>query len=161
MFHRIRDWLDSLPTWQMVTGSVTIFLVTFVGSLAVTGYLIVNLPADHFRGNGRPDPWSRQHPVLRIFLKVAKNVLGALLVSLGVIMSLPGVPGQGILTILLGVMMLDVPGRRRFEMWLVRRQWVRSAIDRLRRRYGKPPLDLDEPISNPDGHTTDPTLKAP
>jgi hypothetical protein len=31
-------------------------------------------------------------------------------------MSVPGVPGQGLLTILLGVMLLDFPGRRSLEL---------------------------------------------
>ena len=41
---------------------------------------------------------------------ILKNLLGVLLVILGGIMTLPGVPGPGILTILLGVMLLNFPG---------------------------------------------------
>ena len=57
--------------------------------------------------------------------------------------SLPGVPGQGILTMLLGVMLLSLPGKRRCEQWLVSRRRVRAGIDRIRGRFGKPPLVLD------------------
>jgi hypothetical protein len=62
-----------------------------------------------------------------------------------VLLSLPGVPGQGILTILIGVMLLDFPGKRRLERWLVRRPAVFKGINRIRARFDKPPLVLDEP----------------
>jgi hypothetical protein len=74
---------------------------------------------------------------------VGKNLLGAFLVLLGIVLSLPGVPGQGILTILIGVMLLDFPGKRDLERKLVSRPKVREGIDRLRQRFGKPPLVLE------------------
>ena len=80
---------------------------------------------------------------MRIVGAIIKNLLGAILFVLGVIMSLPGVPGQGILTILLGLMLLDVPGIRRLERKLVRRPKVFRTINRIRARYHKPPLELD------------------
>jgi hypothetical protein len=60
-------------------------------------------------------------------------------------MSVPGVPGQGLLTILIGVMLLDFPGKRRLERWLLRRRGVLAAINKVRARYGRPPLVLDAP----------------
>ena len=58
-------------------------------------------------------------------------------------MSLPVVPGPGILIFVLGVMLLDFPGKRRLEQWLVRRATVLRAMNRLRQRYGKPPLVVE------------------
>jgi uncharacterized membrane protein YbaN (DUF454 family) len=81
--------------------------------------------------------------VVRVLAIIGKNVLGLLLVALGIVLSLPGVPGQGILTILLGIMLLDFPGRRRLEHWLVSRQKIFSAINKLRQRFRKPALVLD------------------
>ena len=63
--------------------------------------------------------------------------------ALGIVLSLPGVPGQGILTILLGIMLLDFPGRRKLEHKLVSRPQVLKTINKLRHRFGKPPLVLD------------------
>jgi hypothetical protein len=62
---------------------------------------------------------------------------------LGIILSLPGVPGQGILTILLGLIFLDIPGKRPLEARIIRRPAVLSAINKLRARYDKPPLIVD------------------
>jgi hypothetical protein len=58
-------------------------------------------------------------------------------------MSLPGIPGPGILTILLGLVMMDIPGKRPLETRLVSRPSVLQAINRLRARFDKPPLVLD------------------
>jgi hypothetical protein len=74
---------------------------------------------------------------------VLKNVVGFVVVLLGILMSIPGVPGQGILTILLGIMLLDFPGKRRLEYKLVSRPRVLQTINQLRRRFDKPPLILD------------------
>ena len=75
---------------------------------------------------------------------VAKNVLGLVFVVLGVIMAVPGVPGPGVLTVLLGVMMLDFPGKRDLEARFLGQPRVYSAVNALRARFGKPPLMLDE-----------------
>lgn len=124
--------------------SLALFVVTFAGSLAISALILVQLPATYFCDDCPQDPaWSRRHPVIRWTLHVLKNLLGVFLVVLGVLLSLPGVPGQGILTILLGVMLLDFPGRRRLERSLVTRPSVFQAVNRLRARYGKPPLVLE------------------
>jgi UPF0716 family protein affecting phage T7 exclusion len=74
---------------------------------------------------------------------ILKNTLGVFLVILGIILSLPGVPGQGIITILLGLIMLDIPGKRPWEAKIIKRPAVLSAVNNLRARWGKPPLVLD------------------
>jgi hypothetical protein len=67
-------------------------------------------------------------------------LLGILLIAVGVVLSVPGIPGQGVLTILLGVMLVDFPGRWKAERWLVSHPGVLAAMNTLRRRFGKPPL---------------------
>jgi len=62
---------------------------------------------------------------------------------LGIVLSMPGVPGQGILTILLGIIMLDIPGKRPLEAKIIQRPAVLSAANKLRLRWDKPPLILD------------------
>ena len=58
-------------------------------------------------------------------------------------MSLPGVPGQGLLTVLLGIMLVDFPGEDRLEQKLLHRPAIRNSINKLRTRFNKPPLQLD------------------
>jgi len=62
---------------------------------------------------------------------------------LGIVMSLPGIPGQGVLTILLGIMLLDLPGKRRLEQKILSKPRVLEKINRLRQKFSRPPLVLD------------------
>jgi hypothetical protein len=71
---------------------------------------------------------------------VLRNLLAVALVGLGIILSLPGVPGQGLLTILLGIMLSDFPGKERLERKIVGYPKVLQALNRLRQRFEKPPL---------------------
>ena len=130
-------------TWQNVLVGVLLFLVTFAISLAIVSFIMVKLPAEYFRKDRPRELWSDRHPAVRFLGVFGKNLLGVVLVALGIIMSIPGVPGQGILTILIGIMLLDFPGKRDLEHRLVSRPPVLKAINKLRHRFGKDGLVLD------------------
>ncbi len=51
-----------------------------------------------------------------------------------------GVPGQGLLMVLIGLMLVDFPGRRRVEKALARRPGILATVNRLRARFSRPPL---------------------
>jgi UPF0716 family protein affecting phage T7 exclusion len=70
-----------------------------------------------------------------------KNLIGVLLIIAGIVMVVT--PGPGGLTILLGLIMMDIPGKRPLEAKLIQRPAVLSAINKLRSRYNKPPLIMD------------------
>lgn len=140
------DWLAQ--TWAALTlrdaliGGL-IFIVTFSGSLAIVSFLLVRLPVTYFQASHSREFLVDRHCTLRWGAVVAKNAVGAVMIVLGIIMSLPGVPGQGILTILLGIMLMDFPGKRSLEYRLVSSPKVFGAINKLRGKFGKPPLVLD------------------
>jgi hypothetical protein len=121
------------------------FVITFTLSLGLVGVLLVRLPATYFLDRHQRGLWIDQHPAIRWSGLVLKNLLGVGLIALGGVLSLPGFPGQGLLTILLGVMLLDVPGKRRLERRIVGMPHVLDRVNRLRARFGKPPLVLEEP----------------
>lgn len=120
-----------------------LFLVTFAVNLAIVSFILIKLPASYFQKSHSREFWTERPPIIRLFAIIGKNVLGVVLVALGVVLSLPGVPGQGLLTILLGIMLLDFPGKRRLELKLVSRPRIFNAINKLRHGFGKPALVLD------------------
>lgn len=122
---------------------VLIFVVTFGINLAIVSIILVKIPASYFQESHSRELWKSRSPAVRIMGKILKNALGVLLVALGIVLSLPGVPGQGLLTILLGIMLLDFPGRRKLEIKLLSRPQVSGAINKLRHKFAKPPLVLD------------------
>src|SRR5262245_40758335 len=73
-------------------------------SVGFTAWMLIRLPDDYFAKPPRPSG--------HVLARVGKNVGGVLLILLGVVLSLPGVPGQGFLTILIGLMLTDIPGKR-------------------------------------------------
>ena len=116
--------------------------VSFIASLVGSTMLLMSLPADYFRTKKRIR--RIKNPIVRICLSSLKNVFGGLLVIAGIFLSLPGIPGQGILTILTGLIISDFPGKRRLELRLVRVPVVLSAANQIRARFKRPPLVLDE-----------------
>lgn len=133
------DWVQNNETTLLILGVLSI--LTFVGTLILVPVLVVRLPADYFAHRGKHrKPWLSVPPILRIFLLILKNILGLILLFAGLFMLV--LPGQGILTILIGLTLLNFPGKFRFERWLVTREPVRRSVNWLRRRAGREPLVL-------------------
>ena len=132
-----------LITLRSAVLGLLLFLVTFAISLGIVAFIMVKIPSNYFHKDHSTEFLSGYHPAIRILGFLGKNVLGVLLVALGIVMSIPGVPGQGILTILLGIMLLDFPGRRNLEVKLVKQPRVFKTINKLRQRFGKSSLVLD------------------
>ncbi len=125
--------------WLAWVGGVS--LATVLISAIAVPILIRQMPPDYFMEDSAGSEWlRRQHRVLRVTFLFFKNLFGALLVVGGLIMFVT--PGQGILTLGAGILLLNFPGKRRFEIWLVTREPVKRAIDWIRRRAGRPPLLL-------------------
>ena len=120
-----------------------LFVITFSLSLAIVTLILVKIPPNYFRADYPRDLWRERHRAIRLAGLVGKNLIGAILVVLGIVMSLPGVPGQGVLTILLGVMLLDFPGKRQLEYRLISRPSVLRTVNSVRERFGKPALVLE------------------
>ena len=130
----LEDWARSYGVllWWMFAASVTMFLLT---PLAAT-WIVVRLPKHYFVSKKRnPSRWPRKYPKLRPIALVAKNVLGLVLVVSGLVMLV--VPGQGLLTLAAGLLLMNFPGKYRLERWLATRPPVWRAINWLRRRAGR------------------------
>lgn len=127
---------DVLLRWLFI-GS----LVSFFGVLIVVPLIITRLPADYF---SRPETsafqWPDQHPLVWVPLLVTKNVLAVTCITVGIAMLV--LPGQGILTIIVGLLLLDFPGKYRTERWLIRRPWIFRVFNRLRAMAGEDPFKV-------------------
>ncbi len=125
---------------ERVLWGLGLFTLSSLVSLAAVTAVLLSLPPGYFRDDAPEVAWPAS-PVLRILWKVGKNLLGLVLVALGVLLSLPGIPGQGILTILIGLILLDFPGKRAVLRGLVARPAVLHTINRLRARFSRPPME--------------------
>ena len=142
MIERLTSFFESL-TWGNILLGVGLFIGSLLISFLAIGVVMVKIPPRYFSPHHERDflpdsPW-----IVRWGAVIAKNIAGVILIILGILLSLPGVPGQGILTILLGLIFLDIPGKRPLEARIIQRPAVLSAINKLRAKYDKPPLELD------------------
>ncbi len=117
-------------------------LLMFVGSLIAIPFLVARIPSDYFTSPRTRQEWRGDQPWLRYGFKIVKNIAGAVFVLAGIAMLV--LPGQGLVTIAIGVFCLDFPGKRRLELRIIRIRMVRSGFDWMRRRAGQPPLVIPE-----------------
>ena len=119
-------------------------IVSFVGSVIAIPWILIRLPQDYFC-ESHPRTWLKDHhPVLRLIALAVKNFVGWLLLLGGIAMLV--LPGQGLLTILIGVSLMDFPGKRAIERKLISRPLILQAINRIRQRFDRPPLFIEEHI---------------
>ena len=111
-----------------------------VGTLVLSGglaaWMLIRIPADYFKSE------SRQKKNDGVWKKVLKNAAGVLLMAIGVVLSLPGVPGQGLLLVLAGLMITDIPGKFKVERKILSKKPIRKVANRLRAWRHRPPLEF-------------------
>jgi hypothetical protein len=134
-------WIEEYQTLLQWLGGVS--LVMLVATPIIFPLIIIHLPRDYFvRHEREPAHQKRRHPVLWLVLTVLKNILGVTLILAGIAMLV--LPGQGLLTILIGITLANGPGKYTLERWLVRKPTVSRALNRIRRAAKKPDLHIPE-----------------
>jgi len=129
------EFLSEYASWF-----IGVSFASLVAALLLVPALINRIPTDYFSHSRRlPVAAMSSHPVVNLVFAGAKNLLGATLVLAGLLMLF--VPGQGLITLLAGLMIMNYPGKFVLERWLMRRSHVLSAVNWLRARHGQPPLD--------------------
>jgi hypothetical protein len=142
----MREWLSNFwqaLTWTEILVGATIMVVTFVLSYVAVSIVMIKIPANYFHSDYEHHFFSDSHPLLRAVAITVKNIFGVVLIITGIILSLPGMPGPGLLTIFIGLMLTDLPGKRVLEAKIIKRPSILAAVNNLRRRYGKPELVMD------------------
>jgi hypothetical protein len=112
--------------------------VFFIATLIIIPIVLVRLPDDYF-DERRPRAWlENRHPAVRAVAYALKNVVGAVFLLAGLAMIV--LPGQGVLTILIGISLMDFPGKRKFERRLIGQRTVLKTINKIREKFGRNPL---------------------
>jgi Putative transmembrane protein (PGPGW) len=125
---------------DVLIGLTVASAIGFVGSLIAIPMILVRLPADYF-DTRTPRHWMKDHhPALRLMGLVAKNVVGIVFLLAGFAMLF--LPGQGVLTMLIGISLMDFPGKRALEARMVGQPTLLGVINSMRQKFGKPPLTL-------------------
>ena len=136
---RVAAFLRSAGVWWGVAISVVLAVGSLLGGVAV----VISWHPDHFKHSHLRTMLPDGHPIVRGAAIGAKNVAGVVLLLLGMAMALPGIPGQGILTMIIGLTLIDFPGKRRLERRLIGRPKVLRRLNNLRARFHRARLEID------------------
>jgi len=113
-------------------------LTSLIGMGIVTK-VIIGLPTDYFLEQGRRKPLA-DHPVLAVVLLVLRNLAGLLFFLAGIAMNV--LPGPGLLTMVLGLSMMNFPGRHRLINWLLSLKQVRKSLNWIRKKAHQPSFEF-------------------
>lgn len=116
---------------------------TFLVSLLLIPFLVSKAPAGYFLTHASiVEKRHKRHPAIALMIKILRNGFGSFLCFAGVIMLF--LPGQGLLTILIGVSLLDVPGRHKIFHLLIHRPALQHGLNWIRRKTKRPPFQFPE-----------------
>ena len=144
LFSEFNRLIEQYPNLLWILGGLSV--LTFSGTILLLPLILVRIPPDYFIHTRK-----ERHPrsgsvrlILRLLLISVKNLTGILLLGMGFIMLF--IPGQGLLTILAGVLLMNFPGKRKMEISLISQSSILHGINRIRKRAGKeelirPPAD--------------------
>ncbi|MEX2580374.1 MAG: hypothetical protein WD342_15050 [Verrucomicrobiales bacterium] len=135
------DWLGTRETELAWIG--TLSMLTLIVSFIVVPIVVRRIPHDYFlEDSPATEQLRKRHPGLTLIFLVLKNLIGGILVLGGLIMLFT--PGQGLLTIVIGLMLMDFPGKKALEVRLIRIKPLKRGIDWIRKKANKRPLELPE-----------------
>lgn len=140
MMSEIFEWFRTNETLAWWLGAASIAM--FVGTLIAIPVAVALMPCDYFVPTERRSWLQRAHPALRWPVRIVKNLAGVVFLLAGIFML--ALPGQGLLSILLGVVLLDFPGKHRLERSMVRRKPIHRAMNWIRRKAGRDEIIVPE-----------------
>ena len=139
----IQTILEWLMAHQYLLGWIgVISFLVFSLSLLSLPWLVAIIPEDYFLSQ------KRKRAILKnevfgtwIVIFILKNSIGLLLITGGVLMLF--LPGQGVLTIIAGLIMTDYPGKFELERRIVSNKKILEKLNWLRNKANQPSLKID------------------
>ena len=135
----VLEWFSNYEIMIWWMGAISVLM--FLGSLCAIPFILVKIPSDYFsRLQPKTDFNIRSTSIPRLLYLVFKNLVGVIFIFAGLIMLL--LPGQGILTIIVGMSLLNFPGKYRLVRNIIRNKIVLNAINKLRTKADKSPIEV-------------------
>ena len=139
--------LDAILSWIQIDHELMSWLAvqslsTFVITLLAVPLLVIHIPEKYLPHKERVSRHDLKDAVgSRLVCRILKNIAGCFFVRIGIIMLLT--PGQGVLSILVGIILMDLPGKYKVERAIIKKEKVLSTINWLRGKAHRPPLQVE------------------
>ena len=138
-FQRWYSSLTAVMSEEALIALGGISIIMFVGTIVAIPIILNRLPANYFQHELEHKWMDNYHPIFRNICLVVKNTVGLVFLLAGMAMLV--LPGQGVLTIVIGVSLLDFPGKRKLEHKLLTQPMVFQAMNSIRAKCSKPPFN--------------------
>jgi archaellum biogenesis protein FlaJ (TadC family) len=127
--------MSSYFIFYIILGSA----LTFIATLIFIPLIIIRIPSDYFEHEQAPSSKKMEIPkFLHLSFLILKNILGLILFIGGFIMLF--IPGQGILSMIIGISLTNFPGKRTLERHIIANKKIFALINKIRKNSGVSPL---------------------
>lgn len=134
MLKQVILWFYQYETLLAWIGTASALM--FVFSLLMLPWLLSRIPADYFRRHKTETTWM----MLLTPRNLLRNLLGLPVLVAGILMLV--LPGQGLLTIFIGLAIMQFPGKHDLERRVVSRRGILQAINWVRGKAGVAALEV-------------------
>ncbi len=118
-----------------------VITLLYIASIAIVPWMLIQLPSDYFAHEERETClWKGDSALIKSFLIIFKNIIGAILLIAGIAMLF--LPGQGILTIIGGLSLMNFPYKYNVEKWVINKPIVLKTFNLIRKKAKKEPFIL-------------------
>ena len=130
-------WFSNHPGILITLGISSVFI--FILSIVGISWFVAQIPDDYFLSTKRQrTKWGQEKPILRLLFLLVKNIVGIFLIFAGLLMII--LPGQGFLTIVTGLLLINYPGKFKLEQKIVAMPSIFKALNWIRKKANKNPL---------------------
>jgi hypothetical protein len=138
--HVLIEWIKGhIPFFYLLGGiSLSLTIITII----VVPLFLIYVPRDFFINEEHNRRFGRIPFTMRIILIILKNITGVIIIAAGALMLI--LPGQGIITILIGVFLVDFPGKKRLLFYILRKPIVLNTINWIRKKNKRKDLIVEE-----------------
>lgn len=133
----IMIFFESYKSLILWLSSISLFIFLF--SLVSMRWLAGLIPSDYFIKRNAPK-LKTNNIFLWYLILIIKNILGYSLIIGGIMMLV--LPGQGLFTIIIGLMLSNYPGKYYIEKRFIEIPAIFKSINWLRAKSNKPPIML-------------------
>ena len=138
ILEQIIDLIDDYKSIIFWLGLLS-FLI-FIFSLVTIKWLVALIPSDYFVSK-KDTKFKSEYPFIWLISMIIKNIIGYVLIIGGILMLL--LPGQGLFTIFIGLMMSNYPGKYYIEKKFIAIPSILKTINWLRKRSNKEPIIIN------------------
>ena len=125
----------------MNTYTTITIIILYIASIAIVPWMPILLPSGYFAHEERETClWKGDSAIIKSVLIFLKNLIGAVLLIAGIAMLF--LPGQGILTIVAGLFLMNFPYKYQIEKWIIGYPIVLKSFNKIRLKANKEPFSL-------------------